>query len=237
MINLFDVTDEDIALLNDSDLRILVGKLCIADYQAAGRSISGIRYGGRQDARDGGLDVVVDGEELPPTVSFIPRNFTGFQVKKPGMSATKILTEMRPKKILRERIKIAIQKKGAYIIVCSQSFTSDSAYIERLDAMKKAVKDEDGHENLHLDFFDSNRIANWVNSHQSIVLWVRNKIGCPLTGWHPYENWVKTPGGVEEYLLDDGLRIHGVGFSYEGVPIGQGLLKLRSILSVVGESV
>ena len=48
-----------IAQLNDSDLRVLVGMLCEADYRTLGLSTRGVLYGGHQDAPDGGLDVVV----------------------------------------------------------------------------------------------------------------------------------------------------------------------------------
>ena len=116
---------------------------------------------------------------------------------------------MRPNAVLREEIKALIHANGAYIIVSSSGSTTDTALKNRVDAMKKAVADEANHENFHLDFFDRGRIATWVRSHPSLMLWVRNKIGRPLIGWRPYENWANAPGGVEEeYLLDDGLRLH-----------------------------
>ena len=52
-----EITGEQIAELSDSDLRSLIGLLCEADYRVAGLSTSGIRWGGHQNARDGGLDV------------------------------------------------------------------------------------------------------------------------------------------------------------------------------------
>ena len=59
MSNLLEITGDDIARLNDAELRELIGLLCEADYRQAGLSTKGITWGGHQDARDGGLDVVV----------------------------------------------------------------------------------------------------------------------------------------------------------------------------------
>ena len=95
MIVSFEVTGDHIAQLNDTDLRSLIGLLCEADYRAAGFRTAGITWGGHQNAKDGGLDVVVRDETLPPSGSFVPRSITGFQVKKSAMGKTEILKEMK----------------------------------------------------------------------------------------------------------------------------------------------
>lgn len=239
MPTLVEITGDDIAALGDADLRDLIGLLCEADYRFAGFPTKGIKWGGHQDAADGGLDVVVRDNISPPVTSFILRNITGFQVKKPDMPRAEIIKEMRPKGILRESIKALIQENGAYIIVSSTGSTTDKALKNRIHAMKEAVANEINHENLHLEFLDRGRIATWVRSHPSMILWVRNKIGKPLKGWRPYENWTSAPGGIaEEYLIDDGLRLHdGAEAAGKGLSVEDGLLKLRSALSTPGTSV
>ena len=82
---MFEITGDDISLLNDADLRALIGRLCEAELRRLGHSVSHATWGGNQTAKDGGLDVHV---ALPPGTSiggFIPRTETGFQVKKPDM--------------------------------------------------------------------------------------------------------------------------------------------------------
>ncbi|OPY79088.1 MAG: hypothetical protein A4E64_00525 [Syntrophorhabdus sp. PtaU1.Bin058] len=239
MSDLFDITGKDIAQLDDATLRELIGLLCEADYRLAGLSTKGITWSGHQDAKDGGLDVVVRCDMPPPSNSFIPRNPTGFQVKKTDMRKAKILKEMRPNDILREEIKTLMQEKGAYIIVSSSESTSNTAIKDRIDAMKETVANEANHGDLYLDFLDSGRVATWVRIHLSMILWVRNKIARQLKGWRPYENWSHTPGGIEEeYLFDDGLRLHdGTKTINDGVSVEHGIQRLRSVLSVPGASV
>ena len=239
MSALIEITGDDIAALGDADLRALIGLLCEADYRLAGLSTAGITWGGHEDAADGGLDVVVRGDVPPPAASFVPRNVTGFQVKKSDMPKAAILKEMCLGGILRGSIKTLLQDKGAYIIVSSAGSTTDTALERRVGAMNEAMANEIGHENFHLDFFDRGRVATWVRSHPSMVIWVREKIGKPLIGWQPYGDWAHTPGGVGgEYILDDRLRLHdGNGTTNQKLSIGNGLLKLRSALQKPGISI
>lgn len=239
MSNLLEITGDDIARLDDAELRNLIGLLCEADYRLAGLPTKGITWGGHQDARDGGLDVVVRGETPPPLNSFVPRSVTGFQVKKPDMSKAEILKEMRPNGILREEIIALIQERGAYILVSSSGSTTDTALRNRTDAMKEAVANENNHQNLHLDFLDRGRVATWLRTHPSLISWVRNKIGRQLNGWRPYDNWANAPGGIEEeYLQDDGLRLHdGTKPKDKGMSVQAGLKELRFALSTPGTSI
>ncbi len=237
--NHIEITGDDIALLNDTDLRNLIGMLCEADYRFSGLCVSGIRYGGHQDAKDGGIDVMVENEIAPPDKSFVPRNISGFQVKKPSMSASVITSEMKPGGELRPKIKNLIKQNGAYIIVSSGSTVTETAYDDRIKAMKEAVANEDGHENLKLDFLDRGQIATWVRTHPSMILWVRKRVGREVQGWQPYDNWSKAPGGMEEeYILDEKLRLFdGTKSKDEGVSVSEGLSSLRQKLSVPATSV
>src|ERR1039457_5054462 len=98
---MFEITAEDIALLNDADLRALTGLLCEEEMRKRGFATSCVKWGGDQRAPDGGLDVSV---ELPATTQiggWVPRPATGFQVKKHEMPRGKILKEMRPSGVVR----------------------------------------------------------------------------------------------------------------------------------------
>lgn len=239
MSNLLEITGEDIAQLNDSDLRTLVGLLCEADYREAGLPTKGITWGGNQDAADGGFDVVVRDDVTPPSTSFVPCKTSAFQVKKPDMPRAEILKEMRPGGALREEIKALIEAHGAYIIISSKGSTTEAALNKRVAAMREAVADQANQENLQVVFMDRGRIATWVRLHPSLIIWVRNKIGRPLTGWRPYENWANAPGGLEEeYILDGGLRLHdGATSSDKGLSTEEGIQRLRAALSTPGRSV
>jgi len=237
MSTLLEITGDDIALLSDADLRSLIGLLCEADFRWAGLPTNGITWGGHQDAGDGGIDVAVQNEFDSPPSSFVPKGATGFQVKKPDMPRSKILEEMRPKGELREAIKGLIRQWGAYIIVSSAS-TTPTQLQNRIEAMREAIAGEPNHHQLHIAFLDRGGVATWVRTHPSLILWVRNKIGQPLQGWKPYDNWAHTPTGAqEEYIVGEELRLFEGTNSEQGDSVISGMQKLRLRLSQSGASV
>ncbi len=134
---MFGITAADIALLNDEDLRALVGLLCEAEARRRGFPTSSVTYGGHQNAADGGLDVRV---ALPVNATidgFVPRRATGFQVKKQDMPRSEILAEMCPAGLVRSVIQELTGQSGAYVIVSSTGSTSDMALRNRREASWK----------------------------------------------------------------------------------------------------
>lgn len=85
---MFEITRDDIAALNDEDLRTLIGLLCEADLRRANLPVSAATWGGNQAAKDGGLDVWVSLRAGTAVAGFTQRAETDFQVKKPDMPAS-----------------------------------------------------------------------------------------------------------------------------------------------------
>lgn len=229
---MFEITGEDISNLNDADLRTLIALLCEADLRSSGLSTAGVTWGGNQDAKDGGIDVRVSLDRKLPTSSFIPSSITGFQVKRPDMSPKAIYNEMCPGENLRPAIKELLDSNGAYVIASSRSSTSDTALKNRKKAMYEALKGYPNASNLKLDFYDSVRIASWVRSHPSLIIWVREKNNRKLNGWKSFGNWSRSPKGIaEEYLLDEQLRVyHSSNIENEGKSVEKALNEIRIIL-------
>lgn len=235
---MFDVTPEGIALLNDTDLRTLVRLLSERELKSRGHSTSYVTAGGAQDAADGGVDVRVSLPAGTQVDGFIPRAATVFQVKDTDMPPAKITEEMRPKDVVRPAIQELARIGGAYIIATSGSVT-DIRLQERLAAMKDAVSDVENRDALHLDFYDRTRLASWVNSHASLIPWVRERIGKPLPGWRAYGAWAYPKEGVDsEYLVDVELRVVTQKVEDgEGLGAAAGIEHIRAILNEPGKVV
>jgi hypothetical protein len=75
---MLEITGQDVALLNDGDLRDLVGRLCEATVRQNGFPTSAVTWGGDQNARDGGIDVRVALAANAAIDGFVPRPATGF---------------------------------------------------------------------------------------------------------------------------------------------------------------
>lgn len=236
---MFEITGDDIAALNDEDLRTLVGFLCEAELRKHALPLAAVTYGGNQTAKDGGLDVRVS---LPPGTAitgFIPRPSTGFQAKKSDMPRAAILDEMRPGGDLRPSIAELADASGAYIIVSANGSTSDTALTSRRDAMAEAVNDLPGGNKLALDFYDRTRVATWVRDHAGVILWVRARIDKSVPGWRPFGSWSHVPEGADPaYIADDTARIKTGGSDEgDGLSATDGINKIREALRKPGSVV
>lgn len=229
---MFEITGADIANLSDGDLRTLVARLALSELRAQGCPLSSVTAGGNQDAADGGLDVRVECPNAMVKPDFVPRALTGFQVKKPNMSASAIRSEMRPKGVLRHVIGELAAASGSYIIVSAQGSVADKPLADRRQAIREQLCDLADAHRLHTDFYDRDRLATWVNEFPGIVAWVRLRIGTSLTGWSSIGNWVGTT--VAEpgiYLFNDKACLTDERFPERPqLTIGEGIAKLRVAL-------
>ena len=237
MTHLLDISGDDVAELDDSNLRTLVGMLCEADLTKRGLPLTAVTWGGHQNARDGGLDVRVLLNDCS-IQGFVPRSNTGFQVKHSDMPAGAIIGEMRPEGVLRVLIKDLAEQGGAYVIVSAQGSTSETALQKRIEAMRSALANEPNAERLFLDFYDRNRLATWVRENPSVVPWLRDKIHRPLRGWYAYGAWPSCPPLDGEYLVDAKCRIRDQRIPHEeAFSISDGLDRIRAVLASQGSVV
>lgn len=229
---MFEITGDDIAALTDADLRTLVARLAIAELNRQALPVSGVTAGGNQDAADGGLDVRVEVPDLPAP-DFVPRSTTGFQVKKPNMTASAIRDEMRPEGTLRSVIGELADAGGAYIVFSAQGSVADGPLGARRQAMRDAVADHPNGSALLVNFYDRERMATWANQYTGVAAWVRARRGRGLSGWRPIGGW--SDGSVANgspYLQnDEACLIDERSKEREKLPIGEGIARLREALS------
>lgn len=238
---MFEITGDDIADLNDEDLRTLIGLLCEAELRRRGHSPAFVTWGGNQTAKDGGLDVRVALPAGSAIDGYVPKANTGFQVKKPNMPRGEILAEMKPSPNgeLRPVISELAKVSGAYVIVSANGSTSDSALENRRKAMAEAVEGMPCASQLGLDFYDRNRVATWVRDHAGLITWVRSKIGRTIQGWRAYGSWSYKPEGADSvFLVDDAVRVRtGDKDEGDGISATDGVNKLRNAVRSPGSVV
>jgi hypothetical protein len=233
--DLLDVTSDDVALLDDKQLRKLIARLCEAEVERQGKPRTTVIWGGHQDSKDGGVDVRV---ELPPDPAWcgnIPRPVTIFQSKNSKMAPAAIREEMRFKGVLRPSIIDVLARGGAYVIVsnCESHGVADGFLQERKAAMEDAVRPDFPEHQGVLDFYDSSRLASWVRSHPEVVLWLRSAIGKPLQGWKSWKQLQSVHG--TDFLLDESLRLRVPNISEDaGMSLLEGISALRNALRPEG---
>lgn len=237
---MFDITGDDIQRLSDADLRTLIARLALAELARQNLPLSAVTAGGHQDAKDGGIDVRVDLNNIDLTSpDFVPRSRTGFQVKKPDMPPWAITEEMRPNGVLRSTIGDLADVGGGYIIVSAQGSVADKPLSDRKRAMREALAGHPNADNLFTDFYDRERIVNWVNAYPGAAAWVRDKIGGTISGWRPIGRWSDTDIAEDDgYLMSEkACLIDERSESGARLTIAHGIERLRASLGVPGQCI
>lgn len=200
----FELEPSNMSMLSDADLREMVARLCEADLIRQGVSPACVLWGGAQEAADGGLDIRVSDATSLSGSGFLKRQHTGFQVKKHSMSKIACKNEMLDKGILKPVIADLLARKGAYIIVSGKDDCSDKMLSERVLGMQSAINGLANSDDILLDFYGRDRLSAWLRQFPSVSLWVRSRLGKPLSGWKSFGRWAATPSDQEdEFLLDD----------------------------------
>lgn len=199
----FELNPSDISNLTDADLREMVARLCEAELITQKVNPYCVRWGGAQEAADGGLDVrIVDANPLSKQ-GFVPRANTGFQVKRESMGRARCKDEMLDKGAPKPVIKELATQKGAYIIVSGKDDCTGKMLSNRLQGMKSAVENLPDGGHIFLDFYGRDRLGAWLRQFPGVALWVRSRLGKPLSGWQPFGRWTSTPIDKDDDLLLD----------------------------------
>ena len=227
---MFDVDPAMIIALGDEGLRELVRRLCAAELLRHSQPVSALTAGGHQNAPDGGIDVRVDLPASAPTLDFIKRPRTGFQVKLTAFGSADVKKEMCPKGTMRPVIAELGEVGGAYVIVSGKASYSDSVLAELRQVMADAMGDAP---KPILDIYDGPRLAQWVNDHREVALWVRDQTHNTLLGWQPWGNWSHPEAEQSEPFLlgEEGRIVDGRNTESGLLPIQEGLRRMRSVLA------
>jgi len=205
---LFLVSSEEIQRLNDEQARELVARLVRAEAERLDAAHSSVTWGGDQRAKDGGIDVRFTSSSIAATSSFLPTICVGFQVKAEKFPPSKIAGEMAPSGTISPSIADLLRSDHAYVIVSTKDSVSDSSLAARKSKMADCVIEVGLGGKGTLDFFDARRIADWVERHPSIGVWVKDIVASPVEGWRPYGAWAYRESDTKaEYLIDDKVKV------------------------------
>ncbi|VTR17634.1 Uncharacterised protein [Serratia fonticola] len=175
---------------------------------------------------------------------FIERPDTVFQAKKHKMRRADILREMAPSgRPFSHDIRPG-QKWGKLYHCQSGRGLHSPMLAERVAAMRESVRHDPCHQNLHLAFYDRSKLAQWIQQHPSVMLWVNRKLGRGYSGWQPYGAWSCPPEGVADILITaSGITIslpsekgHPLSIEEAIVPIRQLIRATRKAVRITGLS-
>ncbi len=230
---MFEITKTEIKNLSDQDLRILIGLLCEATLSKHGINSKSVYYGGNQDAKDGGVDVLVKSTNSFDFEDYISNPNTIIQVKVPNMTYRKILEEIKPNGKIREIFTYLRENNGEYIIASSRSDVTYREQILRENAIGCSLVDIDPESKISFAFYDCNKIVSWVNEYPSLCIWVQNRTGLNVTGWLSFVEWSNSDTSFKkEWVFDEKSCLYRDSYNdADKLDIVSALSEIRILLS------
>ena len=244
----FEVSGAQLASLGAPTLASLLERVLVAEAGANDLPLDGIHVASNIHAPDGGEDGRISWREGPARTRWLPSRLCQFQLKArkvPLQSAAHdVLT---PEGQVKEMVRSALEQGGHYIMLCSHRYT------ERTVASRRnAISDNLSKAGLPVpsdwvQFWEADKLAAWVNSHQSVALWLREQLGLGSAGgfttWNHWKGrsehsvpWVEDPrlanlcGTLRNKITEPGAVLRVTGLS----GIGKSRLCLEA-LKKVGE--
>jgi hypothetical protein len=227
------VTAGEIRALDEKLLVELLRQLLHVEAELFGLLRSGIHVPAQIHMGDEGEDGRIEWAGGPEHTRFLSSRLVLFQVKATDMSPAKCAAEMREKDgSIKPQIGAAIDKGGTYVIFCNRPSTQ--ANIDRRIAKMRQTLESAGVANpgaVKLEFWDSNKIADWSNSHYPVALWLIERVRSGgVLPFQSLESWASEKNVADFRFVAD-PRAAKVSAEIE-----QKLSGSKSVLRLVGPS-
>jgi hypothetical protein len=180
----FEITGKEIGRLDSLQLTALLRGLLHLEAKRFLISPSGISVNLSITIPDGGEDGRIEWSDGPQRTDYIPTRLTLFQVKAQDTGptdCTKELAKPRPRETLNN--------SGGVVIFCNRPYSAP--LIERRrKALAQAACGFGCDLNIcSIDFFDANKISDWVNCYFSAAIFVMEQLGGAPVGVQTWSHW------------------------------------------------
>lgn len=194
---IFDAEPDYIATLDSSQLVKLMKHLLLAEARLTGIPLRGTSVPLQITVPDGGEDGSISWTGGADSTPYIPARFTILQSKAQDLTESRVKKEVlaKPRKgkppALNDAVAEVLANSGAYIIFCRQPMTG-----AKRKTLQKAIRDSiksvgaNPNAAAAIDVYDANLIADWVNRHPAVALWLASvRASRNLAGFQTHEGW------------------------------------------------
>jgi hypothetical protein len=238
---IFEAEPDQIEALDSRQLVQLMKLLLLAECRVAEIPLRAAHVPMHITISDGGEDGRVEWSEGATSTPFFARRFCIFQAKAQNLTDASIrnellkksVSEARPSandkrgkkakkaparsKVLSEAIATVLKKRGSYTILSTAPIVGRKRD-KLIKTAQSAIKVGGGTPSrIVIDVMDSNRIADWVNTHPSVALWLAKlSRRRSLAGFQTHEGWGKAHDiRVSPWVAGDDERFVSVNVSLE----------------------
>lgn len=196
---IFDATPDQIAQLSSLQLVQLLKRLLLAECRLVELPLRATFVPMQITIADGGEDGRVEWTGGPVTTDYFASRFCVFQAKAQNMTETTVRAEVVARgggtKVLNPALTEVLQKRGSYVLFCNHAFTGQK--IKQLrKAIEKTIRECKKRlpRDCTIEVLDSNRIADWANTHPAVALWLAElRRGRSVIGFLSHDAWALAP--------------------------------------------
>ena len=227
----FRVNGEHLGSLTAAAFAALLRRLLHAEAQASGLPLDGIHVASNINAPDGGEDGRISWRDGPSHTPFLPSRLCQFQLKtgsiEPAAAARDVLTSGGD---VKPMVRSVLEGDGYYIMLSARTYTQ-----QQVEARERAIRDALATAGLTvpdhvIGLREADQIAEWVNTHPSVALWVREKAELgPLGPFASWQHWKDRSEHSSSWVDDSRLSDLLSAFQRD-------LTQYGSVLRVVGLS-
>lgn len=221
---IFEAEPEQISRLNSTDLVRLMKLLLLAEARLADVPLRAASVPMQITVPDGGDDGRVQWSDGAPSTDYFPSRFCIFQSKAQKITDSSLRAEVlknpkvqlkttrkatakpgKTKPALSPALVEVLSRKGAYIVFCSKPIVTTTK-AKLIDAIRSAIRTAGKNPDrlAAIEIFDANKIADWVNTHPSVALWLaEHERRRSLAGFQTFESWGKARNVCDVPWVDD----------------------------------
>ena len=186
----FEVSLDHVSVLGERMLPELAERLLNAEASAYYLPSPVIQVAKNIYAADGGEDARITWEGEPPQTRFLPSRACQFQLK-----SGRIGPAAAGKEALKDMVGPFVQRGGNYIMLCTHPYNQE-AIQAREDSARQALREAGlTISDDQIQFRTAEQIANWVNHHPAVAVWLKEKTQPGTVG--PFRSWVHWSGDAE----------------------------------------
>lgn len=207
----FEVNGKHISALTQEQFPDLLRRLLQAEARSHGIPLDGSHVASVIQAPDGGEDGRIEWPDGPARTRFLPGRLCQFQMKAGAITPSKAGHEVLTKQgEVKEMVRSALDGGGHYIMLCAHPYTQDRIE-ERERSIRTALRQAGltTLDDAQVDFRDASQIADWVNYHPAVAVWVLDRTGISPGPFRPWSHWAGRARHKSSTWVEDG-RLPGV---------------------------
>lgn len=184
----FSTEGKHIEDLDAKQLVALATRLLCAEAISNGIYADGLHVAENINTSDGGEDARLEWQDGPDRTRFLRGRLNQLQLKSGPLTSQRAADELFEKSgEVKHMVKQVLESGGFYYLLCGKTYNQEQIN-ERRDRINQALAASGiNYEPRQIAFLDAKKIADWVNTHPSVAVWLLEITQSRATG--EFRSW------------------------------------------------